>query len=114
MIRAAGAVLWRESSAGDIEVALVHRPRYDDWSLPKGKIDGDETPLACAYREVFEETGIKAKFTRQLGSVEYEDNGAQKRVKYWVAQALNSSNFQPNEEVDELRWLSSADAIDLA
>ncbi len=114
MIRAAGALLWRENSAGDLEVALVHRPRYSDWSLPKGKIDENETALACAYREVFEETGIKAKFTRQLGSVEYEDNGAQKRVKYWVAQALNSSNFQPNEEVDELRWLSSADAIDLA
>ena len=114
MIRAAGALLWRENSAGDLEVALVHRPRYSDWSLPKGKIDANETALACAYREVFEETGIKAKFTRQLGSVEYEDNGAQKRVKYWVAQALNSSNFQPNEEVDELRWLSCADAIDLA
>jgi 8-oxo-dGTP diphosphatase len=81
VIRAAGALLWREIAAGEIEIALVHRPRYDDWSLPKGKIDENETALACAYREVFEETGIKARFTRQLGSVEYEDNGAQKRVK---------------------------------
>jgi len=114
VIRAAGALLWRESSAGEIEVALVHRPRYDDWSLPKGKIDGDETPLACAYREVFEETGIKARFTRQLGSVEYEDNGTQKRVKYWVAQALGTSDFVANEEVDQLRWLKPSDSIELA
>jgi 8-oxo-dGTP diphosphatase len=114
VIRAAGALLWRESSAGEIEVALVHRPRYDDWSLPKGKIDENETPLACAYREVFEETGIKARFTRQLGSVEYEDNGTQKRVKYWVAQALGTSDFVANEEVDQLRWLKPSDSIELA
>jgi 8-oxo-dGTP pyrophosphatase MutT (NUDIX family)/phosphohistidine phosphatase SixA len=114
VIRAAGALLWRESSAGEIEVALVHRPRYGDWSLPKGKIDENETALACAYREVFEETGIKARFTRQLGSVEYEDNGAQKRVKYWVAQALGASDFVANEEVDQLRWLKPSDSIELA
>jgi len=114
VIRAAGALLWRESSAGEIEVALVHRPRFDDWSLPKGKIDENETPLACAYREVFEETGIKARFTRQLGAVEYEDNGMQKRVKYWVAQALGASDFVANEEVDQLRWLKPSDSIELA
>jgi len=114
VIRAAGALLWRESSAGEIEVALVHRPRYDDWSLPKGKIDENETALACAYREVFEETGIKARFTRQLGAVEYEDNGAQKRVKYWVAQALGASDFVANDEVDQLRWLKPSDSIELA
>ena len=114
MIRAAGALLWRESSAGEIEVALVHRPRYDDWSLPKGKIDGDETPLACAYREVFEETGFKARFTRQLGSVEFEDNGVLKRVMYWVAQAVGASEFVTNEEVDQLRWLNPSDSLDLA
>lgn len=114
MIRAAGALLWRESSAGEIEVALVHRPRYGDWSLPKGKIDENETALACAYREVFEETGIKTRFTRQLGAVEYEDNGAQKRVKYWVAQALGASDFVANDEVDQLRWLKPSDSIELA
>jgi 8-oxo-dGTP diphosphatase len=107
-------LLWREIAAGEIEIALVHRPRYDDWSLPKGKIDENETALACAYREVFEETGIKARFTRQLGAVEYEDNGAQKRVKYWVAQALGASDFVANEEVDQLRWLNPTDSIELA
>jgi 8-oxo-dGTP diphosphatase len=106
VIRAAGALLWREIAAGEIEIALVHRPRYDDWSLPKGKIDENETALACAYREVFEETGIRA--------VEYEDNGAQKRVKYWVAQALGASDFVANEEVDQLRWLNPTDSIELA
>jgi len=114
VIRAAGALLWREIAAGEIEIALVHRPRYDDWSLPKGKIDENETALACAYREVSEETGIKARFTRQLGAVEYEDNGAQKRVKYWVAQALGASDFVANEEVDQLRWLNPTDSIELA
>lgn len=114
MIRAAGALLWRQNAAGEIEVALVHRPRYDDWSLPKGKIDGDETALACAYREVVEETGIKARFTRQLGSVEYEDHDTKKRVKYWVAQALGAPEFEPNDEVDQLRWLSPTDSLELA
>jgi 8-oxo-dGTP diphosphatase len=114
MIRAAGALLWREIAAGEIEIALVHRPRYHDWSLPKGKIDENETALACAYREVFEETGIKARFTRQLGSVEYEDNGAQKRVKYWAAQALGAPDFLANEEVDQLLWLKPSDSIELA
>ena len=69
MIRAAGALLWRESSDLAIEVALVHRPRYDDWSLPKGKVEMGETALQCAYREVMEETGIRASFTRHLGTV---------------------------------------------
>ena len=114
MIRAAGALLWRFNALNEVEVALVHRPRYGDWSLPKGKMEPGESPLATAYREVLEETGHDARFTRQLGSVEYEDNGTLKRVKYWVAQTHGSDNFSPNSEVDELRWLSPADAIDLA
>ena len=111
MIRAAGALLWRENSDLAIEVALIHRPRYGDWSLPKGKIEIGETALQCAYREVAEETGMRASFTRELGSVEYEESGQQKRVKYWAAHcALNKSEFIPNEEVDQIKWLTPSDA----
>lgn len=115
MIRAAGALLWRDNSDLSIEVALIHRPRYDDWSLPKGKLEMGETALQCAYREVHEETGIRATFTRQLGTVEYEESGEAKRVKYWAAHcALTNSEFVPNEEVDQMRWLSPSQALEQA
>ena len=115
MIRAAGALLWRDNSDLSIEVALIHRPRYDDWSLPKGKLEMGETALQCAYREVHEETGIRATFTRQLGTVEYEESGQEKRVKYWAAHcALTNSEFVPNEEVDQMKWLSPSQALEQA
>ena len=115
MIRAAGALLWRDNSDLSLEVALIHRPRYDDWSLPKGKLEMGETALQCAYREVHEETGIRATFTRQLGTVEYEESGQEKRVKYWAAHcALTNSEFVPNEEVDQMRWLSPSQALEQA
>ena len=115
MIRAAGALLWRDNSDLSIEVALIHRPRYQDWSLPKGKLEMGETALQCAYREVQEETGIRASFTRQLGTVEYEESGQEKRVKYWAAHcALTNSEFVPNEEVDQLKWLSPSQALEQA
>jgi 8-oxo-dGTP diphosphatase len=115
MIRAAGALLWRDNSDLSIEVALIHRPRYQDWSLPKGKLEMGETALQCAYREVQEETGIRATFTRQLGTVEYEESGQEKRVKYWAAHcALTNSEFVPNEEVDQLKWLSPNQALEQA
>lgn len=112
MIRAAGALLWRENSERNLEIALVHRPKYDDWTLPKGKIEPGESALQCAYRELIEETGIKAAFTQQLGSVEYEESGQRKRVIFWAAQSSSSNDaFVANDEVDELRWLSVEDAI---
>jgi 8-oxo-dGTP diphosphatase len=112
MIRAAGALLWREASDRSIEVALIHRPKYDDWTLPKGKIEEGENALQCAYRELIEETGIKASFTRQLGTVEYEESGQRKRVIFWSAQcALEASIFIPNEEVDVLEWLAPDKAL---
>jgi 8-oxo-dGTP diphosphatase len=115
MIRAAGALLWRETAERSVEIALIHRPRYGDWTLPKGKIEQGETALQCAYRELVEETGIKANFTQQLGSVDYEENGQAKRVIFWAAHcALDASNFIANEEVDQLRWLTIEEALEEA
>ncbi|MFB9597247.1 NUDIX domain-containing protein [Saccharothrix longispora] len=107
VIRAAGAVLWREGS-----VAVVHRPRYDDWSLPKGKLDPGETVPAAAVREVREETGFHAVLGRYLCRVSYEAFGKPKVVDYFSARA-GSGAFEPNDEVDELRWLPIAEAAAL-
>ena len=111
-IRAAGGVLWRPAAAG-VEVALVHRPRYDDWSLPKGKLDPGEHPLAGALREVREETGFRAVAGRTLATSEYAvlEGGRTlpKTVRWWALRALDGE-FVPNSEVDELRWLTPADA----
>lgn len=108
-IRAAGAVLWRPGPAGP-EVALVHRPRYDDWSLPKGKLDPGEQPAAAARREVLEETGVDAALGRPLGTSRYsvlvDGVPVPKTVEWWAAEAPGGTpNFVPGEEVDDLRWL---------
>lgn len=105
-ILAAGAVVWRRAHAGGtIEVALVHRPKYDDWSLPKGKLDPGETPMVTAVREVAEETGLNCRLGRYLGRVTYPVPGHRKlkRADYWAATAI-SGEFVPNSEVDQLRW----------
>jgi phosphohistidine phosphatase SixA/predicted NUDIX family NTP pyrophosphohydrolase len=112
VIRAAGALLWRENAKREIEIALIHRPKYDDWTLPKGKIEEGESALLCAYRELAEETGIKGIFTRQLGSAEYEEGGQKKRVIFWAAKASSSKEeFTPNAEVDKLIWYSGQAAM---
>lgn len=111
MILAAGAVLWRR--AGDEpEIALVHRPRYDDWSLPKGKLDRGETPPFAAVREIAEETGLRARLGPLLGEVHYEVMEGPKTVRYWSAQACEGE-FTPNRETDELRWCTPDEAAGL-
>jgi 8-oxo-(d)GTP phosphatase len=115
-VPAAGAVLWRRSTdlstdAGGIEVAVIHRPRYDDWSLPKGKVDPGETEPVTAVREIYEETGYTALLGRRLGSVSYDIPQGKKRVWYWAAQATGG-DFVHNAEVDKLIWLPVDAATD--
>jgi 8-oxo-(d)GTP phosphatase len=103
-VQAAGAVLWR-ARAGGIETALVHRPKYDDWSFPKGKSLPGEHVLLTAVREVEEETGVRAALGRRLPSQSYPVEGQTKRVEYWAARAVSAEQFAPGDEVDELAWL---------
>jgi 8-oxo-dGTP diphosphatase len=104
VIRAAGAVLWRTSRRYGVRIALVHRPRYNDWSLPKGKAEAGEVPLVTAAREVEEETGFRAAIGRSLTTVSYVAGGRPKTVQYFAAQRLGGL-FSPNKEVDQLEWL---------
>jgi len=97
-------VLWRRNGSGRVEVGLVHRPRYDDWSFPKGKLAPDEHPTVAAIREIAEETGQRAALGRPLPTAYYQVNGAGKIVHYWAAMALGGE-FAPGAEVDALAWL---------
>jgi 8-oxo-dGTP diphosphatase len=109
-VQAAGCVLWRRSPVGgELEICLVHRPKYDDWSHPKGKLRRDEDPLAGALREVAEETGHRAVAGAPLPTVDYVANGRPKRVRYWAAEATGGA-FAPNAEVDRILWLPPAAA----
>ena len=109
-VLAAGGVLARRAADGGIEVALVHRPKYGDWSLPKGKLEPGESFEEAAVREVHEETGFRCGLERELGSALYQDaKGRSKTVRYWLMTPLRG-DFTPNHEVDELRWLSVDEA----
>jgi 8-oxo-dGTP diphosphatase len=110
LIEAAGGVLWRRAAGGaGVEVALVHRPKYDDWSIPKGKLNTDEHPVIAAVREVWEETGFTGIAGRPLGEIRYLKDGAAKRVKYWAMQ-VEHGRFAPNDEVDQMMWLPPREA----
>ncbi len=105
VVRAAGGVVWRPGAGAAVEVALVHRPRYDDWSLPKGKVEPGETDAEAALREVQEETGLRCRLGPELAGTAYVDRkGRPKAVRYWSMTVLGGS-FAPGDEVDELRWL---------
>jgi 8-oxo-dGTP pyrophosphatase MutT (NUDIX family) len=104
-VRAAGGVVLRHVAGGRREVAVVHRPGRDDWSLPKGKLAADESFEECALREVQEETGLRCRLRRFVGSTEYRDRRDRpKAVAYWLMDPLDGE-FTPSSEVDEMRWL---------
>ncbi|MVO88020.1 NUDIX domain-containing protein [Streptomyces sp. p1417] len=111
LVRAAGCVLWRPATAaGHIEVALVYRPKWNDWSWPKGKLDPGETPSQAAVREVEEETGMTCRLGAALPTARYTDaKGRPKEVHYWAAEATGGE-FTPNDEVSHLMWLPPAAA----
>jgi len=111
VIKAAGGVVCRSNGSGKTQVVVVHRPAYDDWTLPKGKIDPEETPEECALREVKEETGYKCELVRPLGCTAYVDRRGRNKVAcYWVMHVI-SGRFRPGGEVDRMHWLSLSDAV---
>jgi 8-oxo-dGTP pyrophosphatase MutT (NUDIX family)/phosphohistidine phosphatase SixA len=112
-VRAAGGVLWRPGAGGGIEICVVHRPRLRDWSLPKGKLDEGEHPLAGALREVLEETGVRGHPQLRLADVSYKlSDGTSKTVDFWLMRADDAPGgpIGDTEEVDELAWLTPAAA----
>lgn len=111
VVKGAGGVICREGASGKTEIVVVHRPAYDDWTLPKGKVDSDETPEECALREVKEETGFRCELQRPAGCTAYVDRrGRNKVVCYWVMEVI-SGRFRPGGEVDRLAWLPVDEAV---
>lgn len=106
-VRAAGGVVWRRDPDGTLELALVHRPRYDDWSLPKGKAHRGESDEDTALREVEEETGLRCEMGPELVTVRYRtERGEDKTVRWWAMTVREDGGFVADDEVDELRWVT--------
>ena len=107
--------MWRRHDDGRVRILVVHRPRYDDWSLPKGKCDQGETDEDCARREVQEETGFTVRLGAELPSTRYRDSKDRpKTVRYWAMEPVDGEGrFTPNAEIDEIRWLPILEAENL-
>jgi 8-oxo-dGTP pyrophosphatase MutT (NUDIX family) len=119
-VRAAGGLVWRSSVVAEedgttrrgMEVVLVHRPRYDDWSFPKGKLDRGESFEAAAVREVAEETGLVCELGDELPSTRYLDSkGRLKLVRYWSMRPVGLEPWAPNDEIDGRSWVAVDDAV---
>jgi 8-oxo-dGTP pyrophosphatase MutT (NUDIX family) len=105
LVRAAGGLVWRTGSGGEVEIVLVHRDRHDDWTYPKGKLDPGETWEQAAVREVFEETGIVGVLGPELGHTDYVDsNGRPKRARYWAMRVAADVGFTADDEISARRW----------
>jgi 8-oxo-dGTP diphosphatase len=112
--QAAGGVVTRAASGGLLEYLVVHRPRYDDWSLPKGKLEPGESHEDAARREIEEETGVRVELGAVLPTSEYVDrHGRPKIVHYWRMTQVGTTHWEPSEEVDETRWITAAEAATL-
>lgn len=115
-VRAAGGLITRRLPTSESEVLVVHRPRYDDWSFPKGKLDAGETFEEAAVREVREETGLLCRVEREVGDVRYRDAlGRPKLVRYWLMHPLEGdvSSFESTAEIDNVRWVTVREAARL-
>lgn len=109
MIRAAGGVVVRETARG-LQVLVVHRPRYEDWTFPKGKAEPSETDEQCAAREVEEETGLRCELLEELDETSYVDgHGRPKRVRYWRMRPVGG-RLEFRHEVDAADWVSPTEA----
>jgi 8-oxo-dGTP pyrophosphatase MutT (NUDIX family) len=111
LVHAAGGIVLRDRSGGRRELAVVHRPGRDDWSLPKGKLAVDESLEECALREVEEETGLRCRLRRFVGTTQYLDRRDRPKIVYYWQMDVLDGKFSPSDEVDEMRWMELSMAV---
>lgn len=111
LVEAAGAIVLRRPEGKQTQVLLIHRPSYNDWSLPKGKLDPDEYLAACAVRETMEETAVDIRLAHPVDRIQYPIPTGTKRVAYWLGEVLHEGRFKANSEVDRRTWLTVGSAL---